>query len=220
MSPKFIRGFLQLVGLVTLLAMVAGCAVLPFLPQWLQVEDRLERADYIVALAGDDHRVIKAAELYGLGYAPKILISSEKVLPRTRLTEFREKMGYREPAMLEMRMALLRHLNVPEMAVEIFGTELLSTVDEAETLAAYLKEEIKTIILVTSPFHARRAKMTFSKAVPSIRFILIPTDEYRLPARWWQQRESAVLGVIEAAKVLYFLSGFAFRSSDEKRYVK
>jgi uncharacterized SAM-binding protein YcdF (DUF218 family) len=213
MFGKLIRGTLQTIGLLTVLAVVAAVAAFLFLAPWLQYQDQPEAARYIVPLAGDEHRLIKAAELFKQGLAPRILLGNERVLPRNRAEALRIELGYPAIDGAKYRFDLLEHLGVPRSATDSFGRALVSTVEEAEALKTFLDARSGTIILVTSPYQARRAKLIFEGLMPNVRFIIVWPPEGRLPAQWWADRDAALTAVAEVAKLIYFWGGGAFRST-------
>lgn len=216
-----VRIFFQSIGVVTVIGVIAAAGAAWFLPRLLQVEDRIEKADFIVPLAGDAHRLIKAAELYKAGYAPKIILSNSRIRPPSRLARIRKEMGFEQPRPREMRRRLLRQLGIFDDALESFGKGHVSTAEEAEAFRDFLKAR-KTeksrgtplrVILVTSPYHARRAKMTFEATMPEIRFMVTSPPEGRLKARWWRDQRSAQLAVSEGLKIVFYLLGGQFRSA-------
>jgi uncharacterized SAM-binding protein YcdF (DUF218 family) len=169
---RLFRFVLQTIGLLTVIGIVlAGIGAL-LAPRLLQVEDTLEKADYIVPLAGDWHRYIKAAELYKAGLAPKILLSNSRVGKPNRLTKLREEMGIPRTDPREFRARLLAHLGVPGNAIDAFGEGHISTVEEAEALRGFLKGKPARFILVTSPYHTRRARMIFRNVMPDPTFMV------------------------------------------------
>jgi uncharacterized SAM-binding protein YcdF (DUF218 family) len=209
-----IRGVLQGIGFLTVLAMLAGVAAFLFLAPWLQYQDQPVRADYIVPLAGDWNRLIKAVELYGQGFAPKILLSNERIRPPTRLNEIAAELGYPRADPLEFRQRLLAHFGVPASAVESFGQGHISTVEEAEALKRFLAGRARTVILVTSPYQARRAKLIFEHVMPQVRWLIVWPPEGKLPDRWWTDQDAALSTVLETAKLLHYWAGGAFRSTE------
>jgi uncharacterized SAM-binding protein YcdF (DUF218 family) len=213
MFGKLVRGTLQTVGLLAVLVMIGGIGAFLFLAPWLQYQDRPEPARYILPLAGDEHRLIKAAELYKQGLAPKILLSNERVRPLNRAEALRAELGYPLIDGVQYRFSLLEHLGVPRSATDSFGRGLVSTVEEAEALKRFLDDRTGTIILVTSPYQARRAKMIFEGLMPSVRWIIVWPPEGALPARWWTDRDAALDTVAEVAKLLHYWAGGAFRST-------
>ena len=211
MFGKLIRGVLQVTGLLTILALLVAVVAFMFLTPFLQYQDQPERADYIVPLAGDWERLIKAVELYKRGLAPKILLSNEQIRPPSRSQELAAKIGYPSINPLKYRLQLLQHFEVPNRAIESFGHGHVSTVEEAEALKKFLGDPRGTIILVTSPYQARRAKMIFERVIPNVRWIILWPPEKRLSDRWWNDQDSALRAVSEVAKLAYYLTGDAFR---------
>jgi uncharacterized SAM-binding protein YcdF (DUF218 family) len=213
MFVKFIRCGLQVTGLVTILVMVAGVGAFLFLAPWLQYQDQPERAEYIVPLAGDWERLMKAAELYRQGLAPKILLSNEQIRPLSRVQEVAVKIGYPRIDPLKFRLQLLEYYEVPRDAVESFGHGHISTVEEAEALKQFLGDRTGTVILVTSPYQARRAKMIFERVIPTVRWIILWPPDERLSDRWWSDQDSALRAVGEMTKLSYYWVGGAFRAT-------
>jgi uncharacterized SAM-binding protein YcdF (DUF218 family) len=211
MFAKFSRGILQVAGLLTILALLVAIGTFMFLAPLLQYQDQPERADYIVPLAGDGERLIKAAELYKQGLAPKILLSNEQIRPLSRSQEIAAKIGYPPTDPLKYRLQLLQYFEVPDRDIESFGDGLISTLEEAEALKQFLGSPRGTIILVTSPYQARRAKIIFERMMPNVHWIILWPPEERLSDRWWSNQDSALRAVSEVAKLLYYLAGGAFR---------
>jgi uncharacterized SAM-binding protein YcdF (DUF218 family) len=116
-------------------------------------------------------------------------------------------MGYPPIEPTEYRMRLLEHLGVPRIAVIRLGSGHVSTLDEANSLKRYLGERKGTVIIVTSPYHARRAKLIFERAMPQVRWLVACPPEGRLPDRWWTDQRAARDALTEAAKLLFYLAG-------------
>jgi uncharacterized SAM-binding protein YcdF (DUF218 family) len=210
---KPVRLLLQAIGLVTVLAVLVGIVGFLSIAPWLQYEDAPERADFIFPLAGDGHRLIKAAELYRRALAPRILLSNDRVGPPTRLQRLAVELGYPLVDPFEFRLRLLEHLGVPRAAISAFGDDLVSTAEEAEALHRYWGGRPATGILVTSPYQSRRAKIIFAREMPHVRWLVVWPPERQLSSRWWRDRESAELVVMESAKLLFYLAGGVFRGT-------
>jgi len=214
------RAFFQIIGILTVLGLFTAIAAAMVLPRLLQLEDPLERADYILPLAGDWHRLIRAAELYKAGSAPLVVLSNSRLRPPRRIDRLKEEMGIARKNPREFRNRLMTHLGVPDEALAAFGTGHISTAEEAEAFAGFLKqknaanpqEKAVRIILVTSPYHTRRAKMIFKDAMPDAHFMVTSPPEDRLKSRWWRDQRSAQLAVSESFKFAYYLLGGRFQS--------
>ena len=110
-------------------------------------------------------RVWMAARLWKLGKAPKIICTGPKCEASTR--------------------GLLLDFGVPENAM-VFLDQARNTEEEAKEIVRVLGNEVevkggggqrnRSILLVTSAFHMRRAKLMFEKYAPEIEIIPAPTD--------------------------------------------
>lgn len=209
---RMVRLLLQVIGALALAGVVALIAAGVVLPGWLQRQDTPAKADMIVVLAGDLHRVMRAAELYREGLAPEVLVSRDRVRPPTRASAFVTELGCVLPEPQAMRRMILERQGVPAAAIHDLGVDSLSTADEAEQLKALKGDGRFTVLLVTSPYHARRAKMTFESVLPNARFLVVSPPEGRIEPRWWRHQDSAMQVVTETAKVAYFALGGRFQA--------
>ncbi len=115
------RVFFQIIGVLSVLTLLAAAAGAMVLPRILQLEDKLQKADYILPLAGDWHRLIRAAELYKAGYAPRVLLSNSRLRPPRRIDRLKAQMGIQRQNTREFRNALMAHLGVADIALAAFG---------------------------------------------------------------------------------------------------
>lgn len=213
MTP-LLRLLLQGVGALTLVALLAAWGLCLFAGHWMRVNETPVRSDYILPLAGDKHRLIKAAELYRQGNAPTILVSLAYDPPPDHLKRLEWAMGFPRYTKIEYARRLYAELGIPDAPLEPFGHGHISTVEEAEALRAHLKGRAVGLLIVTSPSHARRAKMIFEHELPDCRITLVSTEDGRFADDWWKVQRDAQLVVMEFAKTLHYLLGGAFRSSD------
>lgn len=212
---SFTRYILQAIGALTVIGMLAGFCLLAFAGYWMNVNDEPIKADYILPLAGDHHRMIKATELYRKGFAPVILLSNAEVIPPSRLKQLQWKMGYPKYSREQYLSLLLPLLGVTAVKLEEFGNGHVSTVEEAEALRAHLGPNNARLLIVTSPYHARRAKMIFEEVLPNNTIAVTVTDEDSFEPQWWTDQRSAQNLIMEFAKTIHFLLGGVFRSTDQ-----
>jgi len=212
MTGRYFRLALECLGAATLAALVAAAIALTASPSWLQQQDTPAKADYIITLAGDNHRLLKAIELYKQGYAPKIFLSNDYVGPPTRFSQLMTELGYKTVDFHELRSRVLEHEGIPKSAVEEFGVGLASTIEEAEVFRQVAGTREFTALLVTSPYHARRAKIIFQSVMPRAHFLVVSPPEGAIEQRWWRDKESAMRILDETAKLFYFWLGGAFRT--------
>ena len=200
--------FLQAVGALTLFGLVAGGALVLSAGWWLRMDDAPRKADAIVILAGDLHRAIYAADLYHQGLAPVILLGRPYVGEPDPLCG----LGFPCPSQVESMEQVLRAKGVPEGVLKLYGKDHMSTVEEAESLERELGPRPRTLLVVTSPYHCRRAKMILSGILRQHELIMTPTPYERFDAIWWNHQGSAAAVVSEVAKFVFRFLGTPFRA--------
>lgn len=208
------RFILQATGLMTIVSLVLVVLLLTFAGSFMDIDEEPIKADYILPLAGDKHRLIKAAELYRSGYAPTILISNAIQYPPSRLDQLMWKLGYPKYSRDEFNTLLLKSLGLESPKLEMFGNGHISTVEEVEALKKHLNDPASRLLVVTSPYHARRAKMIFNEILPECTVRVTVTDEDHFDQDWWKNQRSAQNLIMEFAKTAYYLMGGVFRSTD------
>ncbi len=205
---RFTALFLQALGALTLLGLVLAAALLLTAGWWLRMDDELKKADAIVILAGDVRRAIHAADLYNQGLAPVIYLGRTSMTDTDALCD----LGFPCPTQEESMRQVLRAKGVPQEVLQLYGQEHISTVQEAESMGHEFGPELKTLIVVTSAFHCRRAKLILDSQLKGRELIMSPTPYVRFDVKWWEHQTSASAVATEVAKfVLYFL-GTPFRS--------
>ena len=137
----------------------------PVLASWLIVEKNLTHADAIVVLGGSTayiERTHKAADLYKNGASPQIFLTNDGVQAGWSQKE------QRLPTYVELAKRELIARGVPESAIEILTARVPGTIDEAKLLSKTATERRwKSLMIVTSANHTRRALWTFSRVFTS-----------------------------------------------------
>ncbi len=179
-----------LVGVVLMLAIGVGGLVV--IGHALAVEDELAKADVIIAISGDNGpRTETAVRLWKQGYAPLVLFSGGSIDPDSVSS-----------AELMKRDAV--RLGIPAGAILVEPAS--TTTEENARLTAQLMTErgLHSAILVTSPYHQRRASIFFSRAFAAhgLEFRNHPaSDPDWDPDRWWTREPSRTLTLVELAKL-------------------
>jgi len=166
----------------------------------LIVRDRLEPADVIVVLAGDDNgeRVNEAVKLFQQGFSRKMLLSGGPLAWNLTAASWMKKHA--------------RYLGVPSTAI-ITQDRSRSTLEDVTLCLPILKKNgFRSLILVTSPTHSRRAKRVFMKicAREGIKVISWPAQKSKFKlSGWWTRHEDTQLVIWEyVSLVYYFFKGF------------
>lgn len=162
------------------------------------------RADAIVVMAGSiADRVLEAADLYRSGVAPRVVVTRER-LPRGEIS-LRAR-GVRLPESGEQTLAALDALGVPPSATVVLPPRTRSTDSEARTIAHWACARARSLVVVTSRYHSRRARLILRQALaPEIRLALRPSRYDPFEAtRWWNDRRDAKAVLSELEKLTHY----------------
>jgi uncharacterized SAM-binding protein YcdF (DUF218 family) len=179
-----------LVNLIILVCFVVFCTVLylvrrpilSFMGEWWIVEDRIERADALIVLSDDNFyadRATRAAELFREGKAAVIVASGRRLRPNAGIAELMEHD--------------LVERGVPRDKIVRFAQDGDNTREEAEVLKKLVTErKWRSVIVVTSNYHTRRARYIFRKVFPQgveVRVASARDGDFD-PQHWWEKRKS------------------------------
>ena len=158
----------------------------PRLAERLIVEHPLERADVILVLSGSAayrQRTALAAEYFAKGIAPRVALSNDG--GRAGWSEAEQT----NLPFIELARRELVRLGVPPDAIVQLPGEMTGTYSEATTFATASRDlEIRSVLIVTSPYHTRRALNTFNRVMPDVSVGIVSTPvghESPNPAWWW-----------------------------------
>ncbi|GAB7022513.1 YdcF family protein [Salidesulfovibrio brasiliensis] len=211
---KLAEWFFKTLGFLTFVVILVGTVGFFAMGHWLQLDEKPQQADYVLPLAGDYLRLMRGVELMQEGYAPTLLLSKAKPQPKTRFDLLRDELGWRLISDIALQLLIVRHMGLDLSRVEEFGDGHISTVEEAEALKRHLNGKPARLLVVTSPTHARRAKIILEDILPNCEIIMTATPEDRFPAQWWKDQSAAQNIVMESAKLIHYWLGGAFRSTD------
>lgn len=173
----------------------------------LVIEAPPQRAEVGLILAGHYGRALYAADLYNQGFIPRIWISRPE---REKSLVQLDFIGVPYPRQEEVTRAVLLKKGVPDDRIEVIGSGMNSTIAEARFVAGLLKRqpEIRSVMLITSRFHVRRAQVIFDRVVASTSPVHIvtvgsPYDGF-VADQWWRDRDSAREVLLETAKLFLF----------------
>lgn len=148
-----------------------------------------QKADAIVVLCGDysGMRVLKAAELARVGFAPVVLMSGGTVF-----------YGNDEPLVAAAFVARKGYDSSTFVPVPNVAS---STVDEARGLVQSLRNRgVHKYLIVTNAFHSARAARIFHRLAPDMESrVVIAEDD---SADWWKSRQGRKGFFFEATKTI------------------
>lgn len=179
-----------------LLIAVAAVAAFFSLGFYLSPQGTLAKSDTIVAISGGDTtaRTSEAVKLYDDGWASHVIFSGAALDPNS-------------PSNAKTMALAAENQGVPASAI-ILDEAAVNTRQNAAGVAAIMsREKFTSMILVTSPYHQRRADITFRRALgPSITIINHSSfDQAWRRSDWWATPYSRNLTLSELQKVIYEL---------------
>jgi len=141
-------------------------------------DDGAVKCDCLFVLAGDfrGERILHAAELYKQGYAAKIFVSGPEGIFR-----------YTEDT---LAIEFARDSGSPDVPFVGIPNNGRSTVTEGRAVLSRLRAEgCKSVLVVTSNFHTRRAGNILRRVWPEIdvRMAAAPSADFDVN-RWWTDR--------------------------------
>lgn len=183
-SGGIISSLLSLTFVVVLCAVLyfARGPILRFAGESWVVEDPLSRADAIIVLSDDNFyadRATHAADLYRHGMAPIVVASGRRLRPNAGIAELMEHD--------------LIERGVPKDKILRVSHNAENTREEAQAMAQQaLERKWRSVIVVTSNYHTRRARYIFLRIFPSQTLVRVSGahDGDFDPDHWWQTRKS------------------------------
>jgi uncharacterized SAM-binding protein YcdF (DUF218 family) len=148
-------------------------------------------ADAIVAISGGDTpaRVAEAVKLYKAGWSSKMIFSGAAL-------------DAEGPSNAEAMQAQAISAGVPASAILLENNAYDTTENALHT--SILLSDAKRVIVVTSPYHQRRAGLEFTRFLgEQVQVVNHPTPYDRLwPDYWWTTWGGWLLALVESAKTL------------------
>lgn len=160
-----------------------------------QTDSKCAPADAIVAISGGDTdaRAREAIALYQQGWAPYIIFSGAA----------QDRAGTSNAAAMATQALGAR---VPHSAI-LLDEASINTADNASQVRPIVAQHnFKRLILVTSPYHQRRASIEFNRRLGDIATIVnhpTSTDRYWNNNTWWTSPLGLWLGTSELVKVIF-----------------
>lgn len=164
-------------------------------------QDNLSPADVVHVIAGEDYRTDYAIQLYKRGLANQIFFTGGWC----NTGQYYHGQHGRERALSQ---------GVPEAAIALDDSPVTSTYNEAERLAAFIgrsHDPIKSVIVVSDPFHMRRARWTYQRVLGkdiAVYMASVPFEQTPYQQRWWEDRLSRAYVKEEYEKIVYYVARY------------
>jgi uncharacterized SAM-binding protein YcdF (DUF218 family) len=182
---------------VTLVVLIGLAAVCFFgVGFYLSPQNPLQKADAIVAISGGETqaRTATAVQLYKEGWAPILIFSGAAADPTG-------------PSNARAMATVAESEGVPTTAILLDETSINTSENAINVAAIVGRNHLTSIILVTSPYHQRRAEIAFHRALGA-SFPIINHSSFDSQWRrsdWWATSYSRNLTYSELQKVIYEL---------------
>ena len=153
-----------------------------------------EKSDTILVLAGEtEQRLARTLELLRQGYATRAVfdVPADAKAYGTTYLQLAQEWAKAQPQAAELTIC------------PIHG---LSTKDEASDAAECLRKMgVRSVLLVTSDFHTRRALSIFRRQDPEWRFnVAAAYDPTQFGAQWWRHRQWAKTNADEWLRMFWW----------------
>ena len=162
---------------------------------YLSPQDKLENTDAIVVISGGDtdERISEGIKLYKEGYASKIIFSGAAAEGEVSNASAMKNISIKE--------------GVPAGDILIEEDSRTTKENAIDTARIIKYKDFQSIILVTSPYHQRRAYQSFRSALGKDFKIINHSamDKAWRKADWWSSEQARFLTLGEIMKNLYAL---------------
>lgn len=168
---------------------------------YLVIQDNLHPSDMIHVIAGEDYRNNYAVQLYKQGYAKVIFYTGGPDTDHgTSHSQYSMQMAFDQ--------------GVPLEAMAYDETPIKSTYDEVLLLKNYIEKNklsIQSIIVVSDPFHMRRAHWAYQRVFGNkIKILMAPVSFSQTPYQrdWWNDYNSRHYVKDEYVKLVYYVARY------------
>ena len=165
------------------------------------VSDTVSQADAVVIFGGGlETRPFAAAEYYHEGLTKKILVSNAALDKSVTLGGL--------PSHAEMNRSVLLKLGVPPTAIDLLGTGLSNTYQEAVSLREWaISTHARSVIVPTEEFSSRRVSWVVKHELAGtgtrVQVPALHNPRYSL-TNWWREEKAIVEFQNEVIKYVYY----------------
>jgi uncharacterized SAM-binding protein YcdF (DUF218 family) len=183
-----------MVRLACAASLLLVCATALFRSAAFLIVDRPEKSDVVLVLNGGwQIRAKKGAELVHAGFGHHLLVDTDHTL----------RLGIADSDRIQA--VLLRKFPDLVNQVQICPTLADSTLSEAADIAVCLQRlNAKSVLLVTSDFHTRRAFSILRHALPQYHWSVAAAPDEVFQVNWWRDRRSVLTNLSEWEKLVWW----------------
>jgi len=200
--------FLIILSLAVIQLIASHQSILKALGEYLIFQQPApQQADVIVIIANWEDTIIRVrtgADFYKAGVAKAIFVPRMEQM--AGLEEIK-KLEINIPENRDLVITILQGLGVPLYAIETSAQEVTNTWDEAQEVNNLVEQKgYKSVLLVTSKYHSRRAYLIFKDALKGKATVFSAPSSYDSsdPESWWKREEDAKKVIMEYPKLLVY----------------
>jgi uncharacterized SAM-binding protein YcdF (DUF218 family) len=194
---------IQTVGIAAILLVALAAFAVPFLGPWLEHQDELQRADAIVPLPGDPRRLLRAAELYKQGYAPRILLG-KGAAGFGRIEAMQADAGIPATDFTDLQLRTLERAGVPRESIDLADLNEAGVTGAADAVRRQFGDRKARVIVVATGVHAMRTRLAFEQALPRSSVMVATAPDGSGAESWWSSHDTAVETIAEASRLAHF----------------
>jgi uncharacterized SAM-binding protein YcdF (DUF218 family) len=189
---------LILLVLIVLTVFIIRIPIMLSMGNFLIIQDNLHPADVIHIISGLDYRSEYGIQLVEEGYGKLIFFTGAWCPDIQGIHADRGKL-----------LALSQGLSASTIATD--STDVNSTYQEATRLKELIdnsQNPVKSVIIVSDPFHMRRAKWTYRRILGDnveVQMAPVPFEMTSYTMRWWENWTSLKMVEEEYVKYIYYL---------------
>ena len=201
--------FLLLIFVLLTIIYFARHPLLRLAGQFWVVDEPAAPSDALLVLGDDNYaadRAFHAAELYREGTAPVVVASGRMLRQNVSLADVMEHD--------------LESFGVPASSVVKLSHRAQNTREEAVEAARLIQaRRWKRVVVVTSNYHARRARFIYGRVLPSSVALRVSgaRDSEFDPSSWWQTRQGQKIFMTELVAYLVARLELRAKPASEKQ---
>jgi uncharacterized SAM-binding protein YcdF (DUF218 family) len=182
---------------IVLLIIVFRIPVLLIIGDFLIIQDNLHPADVIHVISGLDYRADYGIQLMKERYGKQIFFTGPWC---AEIQDVHANRG--------AQRALSQ--GISPMAIATDSSEIISTYEEATRLKVFINQNstsVKSVIIVSDPFHMRRALWTYHQVLGKgieIQMAPVPFEKTPFQRQWWKDYASKNMVQEEYIKYAYY----------------
>jgi uncharacterized SAM-binding protein YcdF (DUF218 family) len=212
MQGKLTAAIILAVFLLAVTLLLTRERILLALGDLLIVQDKLQPADIIHVIAGHDYRNNYAVLLYKQGYGKQIFFTGGWS------PYFKEYHGQNSREQAHQQ-------GISREAIVIDDSDVTSTYSEVVKLTEFMAKSqapIRSVIVISDPFHMWRARWTYRRLLGDkirIQMAPVPFESSLYQHRWWTDQLSRSHVGNEYLKTAYYYARYKFAVGPIKEWL-